>query len=157
MASAITAPACFGAPSRPKAAPMPTIRIESVALNRVRNFGRRPAWNQIAAVMSMPLALDRRVISNWPAPVSNPAAVSTTKCFHGGAWEAACSRSSPAPPQIRCCVSSSRPVSAAAARPVPIPVSTTANQNPALSRRARIGWIMVGAPAGVGERGDWLL
>ncbi len=61
MVLAMTAPACFGAPSRPSAAPMPTITIDSTALAKVRNAGSRPAWNQMAAVMSMPLPLSSRL------------------------------------------------------------------------------------------------
>ena len=59
-ALAITAPACFGAPSRPSEAPMPTMITDSTALPSVRSVGKRPAENQIAAVMSMLLPLDRR-------------------------------------------------------------------------------------------------
>ena len=50
---AITAPACFGAPSRPNAAPIPTISTDSMALPSVRIFGSRPGWNQMAAVISI--------------------------------------------------------------------------------------------------------
>src|ERR1700691_4376884 len=43
-----TAPACFGAPSRPSDTPRPTMITESTALASVRKAGIRPAWNQIA-------------------------------------------------------------------------------------------------------------
>ena len=52
---------------------MPTMTIDSTALPIVRSAGSRPAWNQIAAVMSMPLPLDSRVSSHWPAAVTSPA------------------------------------------------------------------------------------
>jgi hypothetical protein len=54
---------------------MPTIITDSTALPRVRKAGSRPAWNQMAAVMSMPLPLDKRVSKIWPAPVSTPAPI----------------------------------------------------------------------------------
>jgi hypothetical protein len=105
--------------------------IDRVALPSVRSFGSRPAWNQIAALMSMALPLESLVNSSCPAPVTNPAPVRTMMCQQGGACDAPWSRSIPGPPQIACCTSSSNFVSAAAARPVPIPVSTTASQKPA--------------------------
>ena len=51
---------------------MPTTTMDSTALPSVRSAGRRPAENQIAAVMSMPLPLDSRVRINWPAPCDQP-------------------------------------------------------------------------------------
>ena len=71
------APACFGAPSRPSAAPMPTMTIDSTALPSVLSVGMRPAWNQIAAMVSMLLPDERRVSSHCPAAVTTPAARST--------------------------------------------------------------------------------
>jgi hypothetical protein len=38
-----TAPNCFGAPSRPSGAPMPTMTIDSTALPSVLSAGKRPA------------------------------------------------------------------------------------------------------------------
>jgi hypothetical protein len=139
MALAITAPACFGAPSRPSATPMPTMMTERIALPSVRHAGRRPAWNQIAAVISIPLPLDSRVRSNCPAAVINPAPTRAARWRQGGAWAAACSTSSPSPPHTNCCAASSNPVSAAAAKPVPAPVRMTASQNPAAPRLAKMG------------------
>ena len=86
-----TAPACFGAPSRPSAAPMPTMTIDSTALAKVRNTGRRPAPNQIAAVISMLLPLERRTSAIWPTPVMSPAMTSTATWCHAGAVAAASS------------------------------------------------------------------
>ena len=47
--------------------------IDSTALPIVRSAGSRPASNQIAAVISMPLPLVSRVSSHWPAAVTSPA------------------------------------------------------------------------------------
>ena len=105
---------------------MPTTSTQSTALPRVRQTGSRPAWNQIAAVMSMLLVLDNRTSSN-PAPVSTRAPTSTSTCHPGAVLLAASSRSIPAPCHRVCCTSSSRLVSAAAAKPVPSPLSTTAS------------------------------
>ena len=123
-----TAPACFGAPSRPSDAPMPTMITESTALPIVRQAGIRPAWNQIAAVVSIPLPLDRCFRMICPAPVTRPAPSRTRMCRHAPACWAASNMSVPFPPHIRRWTSSSNRVSAAAPMPVPIPVSTTANQ-----------------------------
>ena len=67
---------------------MPTMTIDSTALPSVRNVGSRPAWNQIAAVISMPLPLVSRVSSHWPAAVTSPAARSKATWRKG----LACSR-----------------------------------------------------------------
>lgn len=99
----------------------------------------------MAAVMSMPLPLDNPVSSYWTTPTRMPAPASVATCRTGVAKDAACSRSRPAPPQARCWVSSSRPVNAAAASPVPAPVSTTASQKPAVRRLAKIGCARLGA------------
>lgn len=107
---------------------MPTMTIDSTALPRVRRAGSRPAENQIAAVMSMPLPLDKRPSMICPASVTTPALSSTRMCPQGPA-RAAASSSVPGPGHIRCCTTPSRRVSAAAPMPVAIPVSSTASQN----------------------------
>ena len=45
---------------------MPTMTTESKALPKVRKAGIRPAWNQIAAVVSIPLPLDRLLQDDLP-------------------------------------------------------------------------------------------
>ena len=72
-ALAITAPACFGAPSRPSDAPMPTTTTDRVAVASVRSAGKRPAKFVIASVMSMLLPLASWRSSTCPAPVTAPA------------------------------------------------------------------------------------
>ena len=121
---------------------MPTMITESTALPRVRNAGIRPAWNQMAAVVSIPLPLDRRLRMICPAPITIPAPSNTRMCRHAPACSAACNRSVPVPFHIKRCTISSSRVSAAAATPVPIPVSTTASQ-----KGLAPGWASVGGIA----------
>ena len=108
---------------------MPTITIDSSALPSVLNVGNRPAWNQIAAVMSMPLPLESRVKSHWPAPVMRPAENSSAMWRPGEAALAASvsAEGSPAP-QASCWTALRRAVSSAAPMPAARPVRTTANQ-----------------------------
>jgi hypothetical protein len=56
----MTAPACFGAPSRPTDAPIPTTSTDNTALPSVRIAGIRPAENQIASAVSIPFPLESR-------------------------------------------------------------------------------------------------
>lgn len=63
---------------------MPTMTTESKALPKA-SPGIRPAWNQIAAVVLMPLPLDRCFRTICPAPVTRPAPSSTRMCRHAPA------------------------------------------------------------------------
>ena len=108
---------------------MPTTTIDSTALPSVRSAGRRPAWNQIAAMMSMPLPLFSRTSRSWPNPVTSPAPSSTATCHQAAVRDAASSRSNPAPGHSVCCTNPSNSVSTTAPSPVPTPVSATASQN----------------------------
>ena len=81
---------------------MPTTRTDSTALPSVRTAGSRPAWNQMAAVMSMLFALDSRTSTSCPAPVNTPAPASTATRHQAGDLAAASSRSIPAPDQTVC-------------------------------------------------------
>ena len=123
-----TAPACLGAPSRPSEPPIPTTKIERMALPSVRTPGSLPAWNQMAAVVSMPLALVSCFRMIWPAPVTKPAPSSARMWRSAPAWTAASRMLVPEPFHVRCWTSSSSRVSAAAPMPVVIPVSTIAGQ-----------------------------
>ena len=124
-----TAPNCLGAPSRPSGTPMPTMTIDSTALPSVRSAGRRPAWNQIAAVISMPLPLVSRVSSHWPKPMRSPAPSSNATWRDGLACRAASnSADGSAAPQASFCTALNKSVRAAAPRPAHKPVRTTASQ-----------------------------
>jgi len=104
-----TAPACLGAPSRPSDTPMPTRKIESIALPKVRSGGNRPAENQMAALISIPLPLDRPDRSNCPKPVRKPAPSRMRRCRANDALAAASYHDDPAPGHAtRCTHCSSR-------------------------------------------------
>jgi hypothetical protein len=51
---------------------MPTSNTESTALPNVRNAGIRPAWNQMAAVVSMPFPLESCLRRSCPALFQSP-------------------------------------------------------------------------------------
>lgn len=148
-AFAITAPACFGAPSRPSDAPIPTTTTDSVALPRVRNGGKRPAKFVMASVMSMLLPLDSLRSTTCPMPVRIPAPSKTPTWRQASACLAASRRCGPG--QARCCTRNSSLVRIAAPRPAPTPVARTADQK--MSER---GAINVGGMADGSEFGDWL-
>ena len=138
---ASTAPTCLGAPSRPSDAPMPTMMTESTALPSVRNAGMRPAKNQIAAVVSIPLPLDKRRRTICPTPVNTPAPRSTSRCRPALACSAAFRRLVPEPFQSTRWTNSSKAVNAAAPKPVLTPISRTASQNGAARGRVRLDGI----------------
>ena len=125
-----TAPVCFGAPSRPSAAPMPTMTIEMTALPRVRRVGIRPAWNQIAAVMSIPLPLESQGQQPLPCSRQYPGAEQEQNVpRRARAPRRLCQlrrvMSTPASP----CTSFRSAVRSAKPFPAATPVRTTANQN----------------------------
>ena len=132
---AMTAPACFGAPSRPSEAPMATMTSESAALPSVRKAGIRPAENHSAVVVSMALPEVRRLSRSCPSPVSRPAPTTTSIRRSGGARCAAARMLAPGDAQARCWIANSADVSSAAPAPAPTPVSATTIQN-----RAAPGW-----------------
>src|SRR5271168_3809562 len=121
---------------------MPTMITESTALPNVRSAGIRPAWNQMAAVVSIPLPLDSCRSRSCPAPVTSPAASNTMMWRHGPACCAAPKMSVPEPAHARRWTTSSSRVSAAALTPVPIPVRTTASQKSTAPGRRSVEGIM---------------
>jgi len=105
----------------------------------VRRDGSRPAANQIAAVISMPLPLDRRVRANCPIAVTTPAVVKVSTICQPLARDAASNRSALDEPGQRplstLCRTSDRTT---APMPVPKPVRTTANPElPGMRMRQR--------------------
>ena len=127
-ALAMTAPACFGAPSRPREAPMPTTTTESVAVASVRSAGRRPAKFAMASVMSM--LLPARELPYQQLPEARHRAgrhqndhVAGRAGLRGGVEQVR------ARPAERAAPAKSRFVRIAAATPAPIPVSRTDIQN----------------------------
>ncbi len=123
---------------------MPTMMIDSTALPIVRSAGSRPASNQIAAVMSMPLPLVSRVSSHWPAAVTSPAARSKATWRTGLAFLAASSSAEGSlVPHASAWTALNNSVRRAAPRPAPSPVRATAIQK----RGAAGSRSDVGAPA----------